>query len=112
MTDYQRFATGSSDWCADGQPVGGQANTAYQDAERLFNYYLHNMFETYRKLGLDPNLVTRAQTPATTDPATRRAEIEAELEILRGRVPTPKGYVADPGRIKKLMQELGQLNET
>lgn len=48
--------------------------------------------------------------PKPVDPARRKAEIEAELDIIRGRKPTPKGYVVDPLRAKKLMIELKQLS--
>lgn len=50
-----------------------------------------------------------AAAPRPVDRAARKAEIEAELDIIRGRVPTPKGYTVDPLRAKKLMQELKQL---
>lgn len=50
-----------------------------------------------------------AAAPKPVDRAARKAEIEAELDIIRGRVPTPKGYTVDPLRAKKLMQELKQL---
>lgn len=46
--------------------------------------------------------------PAPTIPATK-AEIEAELDIIRGRVPTPKGYKVDKGRTKLLMTRLKEL---
>lgn len=47
--------------------------------------------------------------PKPMDPVARRKEIETELDIIRGRVPTPKGYTINPLRVKKLMQELKQL---
>jgi|SRR5882724_1067017 len=50
-----------------------------------------------------------AQTSKPVDPIKRRAEINTELDIIRGRIPTPKDYKIDPLRVKKLMQELKQL---
>lgn len=53
----------------------------------------------------------RERIPAKPDPVKRKADIETELDIIRGRVPTPPGYIVDPLRTKKLMQELKALNE-
>lgn len=36
-------------------------------------------------------------------------QIEQELDIIRGRVPTPQGYVVNIGRAKELMIELKRL---
>lgn len=43
------------------------------------------------------------------DPEYRRREIEYELDIIRGRVPTPPGYQVDTSKVKDLMAELKQL---
>jgi len=43
------------------------------------------------------------------DVIDRISEINAELDILRGRVPTPKGYNIDINRAKELMTELKEL---
>lgn len=45
------------------------------------------------------------------DPALRIKEINRELDIIRGRVATPKGYNVDPLRAKRLMAELKQLQK-
>jgi hypothetical protein len=45
----------------------------------------------------------------TVDPKVRRAEIERELDIIRGVSPTPKGYKVDPRKAKALMIELKEL---
>lgn len=47
--------------------------------------------------------------PKPKSPAQRKLEIERELDIIRGRVPTPKGYKIDPRKIKSLMQEYRSL---
>jgi hypothetical protein len=41
---------------------------------------------------------------------TRVKQINEELDILRGRVPTPPNYKVDPLRAKALMKELKQLS--
>lgn len=41
--------------------------------------------------------------------AKRIREINEELDIMRGIVPTPKGYTVDLGRAKILMKELREL---
>lgn len=46
--------------------------------------------------------------------ATVKDEVDAinqELDIYRGVVPTPKGYRADPARVKQLMQRLAELTK-
>lgn len=43
------------------------------------------------------------------DPIKRRKQINDELDIIRGVIPTPKGYTIDPRRAKALMVELKQL---
>lgn len=40
---------------------------------------------------------------------TRIKQINTELDIIRGRVPTPPNYRIDPLRVKALMKELNQL---
>lgn len=47
--------------------------------------------------------------PIATDPKARRDQINKELDIVRGVVPTPKGYKVDPLRAKALMAELKKL---
>lgn len=47
----------------------------------------------------------------TTDNQKRMIEINSELDILRGVVPTPKGYHVDINRAKELMTELKKLIE-
>jgi hypothetical protein len=43
------------------------------------------------------------------DPKTRIAEIDKELDIIRGRIPTPKGYKIDARKAKALMAERAEL---
>ena len=46
-----------------------------------------------------------------SDLVDRINKINAELDILRGRVPTPKGYKIDINRAKELMAELKELTK-
>jgi hypothetical protein len=39
----------------------------------------------------------------------RYTEIEKELDILRGRIPTPPGYIIDKSKAKSLMAELKKI---
>ena len=50
-----------------------------------------------------------AQKPKPIDKDRRRAEIQRELDIIRGILPTPAGYTVDPDNIKRLMTELRNL---
>lgn len=84
--------------------LGGRPGPGYQQAKAA----------TKRWPSIDAMMADLAKQkaaakPKPVDPVARRAEIEAELDIIRGRVPTPKGYKVDPLRAKKLMQELNQL---
>ena len=46
----------------------------------------------------------------STDPKVKRIkEINDELDILRGRVATPRGYIVNPERVKSLISELKEL---
>lgn len=98
-------------WEADGRPVAnGQPLTRPQTQS---TYKTHppkwsNLAEMNAYIKAHPP----AAKPRTRSPETRRAEIEHELDIIRGRIPTPKGYSIDPGRIKELVQELKQLPTT
>lgn len=47
--------------------------------------------------------------PKPVSPEQRIKDIEAELDIYRGRVPTPKGFKSDPSKVKALMAELKKL---
>lgn len=50
-----------------------------------------------------------ARKPKPVDKPTRIAEIEHELDICRGIIPTPKGYKVDTSKVKSLVAELKQL---
>lgn len=50
-------------------------------------------------------------TAQPIDKTTRIQQINAELDIIRGRVPTPPSYKINAGRIKQLMTELKQLTQ-
>jgi hypothetical protein len=52
----------------------------------------------------------RAQANVATDPVARKKQINDELDIIRGVVPTPPRYKVDPLRAKALMTELKQLS--
>lgn len=60
------------------------------------------------------DLAKLPKTPAKPkiDKPTRITQIEKELDIIRGRVPTPAGYKVDAGKVKGLMTELRQLRST
>jgi hypothetical protein len=51
----------------------------------------------------------QAKKAKPVDKKQRRAQIERELDIIRGVVPTPTGYRVEPGKIKALMKELNNL---
>lgn len=50
-----------------------------------------------------------ANKPKPVDKPTRIKEIEAELDIIRGRVPTPKGYTINKSKVRSLLIELKEL---
>lgn len=55
---------------------------------------------------------TYTSHPKRTETLTKEQrirQIERELDILRGRIPTPKGYKVDKQRSKGLMKELREL---
>jgi hypothetical protein len=94
----------ASDWKVNGQGIGSQHiggggyNThppRFSSIEEL-NQALHKQ------------KVVRPATPKVS-PEVRKKEIEDELDIIRGVVPTPRGYKVNPLRIKQLMAELSQL---
>lgn len=47
--------------------------------------------------------------PKRKSPAERIKEIEHELQIIKGQVPTPKGYTITPAKAKELIKELREL---
>lgn len=47
-----------------------------------------------------------AARPKPVDKAARLQEIEHELDIIRGVVPTPRGYTIDKAKIRGLIKEL------
>lgn len=57
----------------------------------------------------DLNKLPKTPKAKPIDKATRIQEIETELDIIRGRVPTPKGYKVDASKVKSLMIELREL---
>lgn len=74
---------------------------------------LHNMrqqaeaqFAQYRTTNFHFAPPKPSSPPRAIDKAARRKEIEAELDIVRGIVPTPKGYKVDQRHIKAIMIEL------
>lgn len=82
-----------------GQGLGGQTTSAPPK--------WNNIEEMNRYIKAHP---PKAR-PKPKSPEVRRAEIERELDIIRGRIPTPKGFKVDAGKVKRLMTELRQLNE-
>lgn len=84
----------------------GQQNQ--QQHQQVHGEWYHvNVDEYLRSMDMPSRPV--ATMPVDTE--TRKREINSELDIIRGRVPTPKGYTVNPGRVKDLMAELKQLNE-
>lgn len=52
-----------------------------------------------------------AYKPRIKDPATRIVEIDRELDIIRGVIPTPKGYSTDVHKVKTLLAERAELKK-
>lgn len=79
----------------------------------VFNY--EHLQGTSFRIGVSsklfPTTSTQSVSSSTSESKTRIAAIEHELDIIRGRIPTPKGYVVNPLRIKELMTELKQLHQ-
>ena len=51
----------------------------------------------------------KKQVKTKVDPQQRIRDIESELDIIRGTVPTPTGYTVDRSRVKSLVKEPEQL---
>jgi hypothetical protein len=64
-----------------------------------------SFFDTFRTVAAAAPI---KKTPVTKE--TRIKQINEELDIIRGRVPTPKNYTVNPLRAKALMAELKQLS--
>ena len=60
---------------------------------------------------LDEQRREQAKKAAATkvDPKQRMKEIEDELDIIRGVVPTPAGYTVDRRNVRRLVRELQEL---
>jgi hypothetical protein len=52
---------------------------------------------------------TKKAAEAKVDRVERMRDIETELDIIRGVVPTPAGYTADRSKVRSLVRELEQL---
>jgi hypothetical protein len=95
----------SGDWTAsDGRTTYTFTNEEFQSSFNAYGFN-QNILETVERSTAAFNELLAKQP----SPVNRRQEIERELDIIRGRVPTPKGYRVDSLRVKRLMQELKQL---
>lgn len=93
-------------WEANGQRLGGLGNQL--GGQGFFNQAppkWSNLAEMNAYIKAHP---PKAK-PKPIDKATRIRQIEEELDIIRGRVPTPKGYKVDATKVKDLMIELRKL---
>lgn len=104
LEELQQLLSGN--WSVNGQQIGGNGYNTHPPRWQS----LEQMNAALSKQRAAKPSPPRPNT--NVDPVTRRAEIEAELDIIRGRTPTPKGYRVDAGKIKALMTELAQLPKT
>lgn len=92
----------------------GSVHTLYEShmmsARQSEEYFVAWLLEILNKRELDQTETVLLE-PDTTPSYKRLKEINDELDIIRGRVPTPKGYKVDLGRTKALMAELKKLLE-
>lgn len=90
-------------------PLGGRAKQP-QDPPNQYNGYWRNLADMNRDLAARREQVRKGRPikPAV-NADVRRKQIHDELDIIRGRVPTPAGYKVDPLRVKELMRELKSL---
>jgi hypothetical protein len=95
-----------------------QLNQAYQQRANNIRNQLGGQGQ-YGQLGgglqgllnKHPGIAQPARKPLLQDPKARMAEINKELDIIRGVVPTPKGYKVDARKVKALMTELSELEK-
>lgn len=90
---------------ADGQHIGSQyGKLGGQGTAPRWN----NIAEMNAALGAQQQ-ARQAYKPKPIDKPTRIKQIEQELDIIRGIVPTPKGYKIDKSNIRALVKELAEL---
>lgn len=93
--------------------VSGQPRTSTQPGAS-FNTHppkWSNIAEMNAALAAKKKAQANRAPPKPIDKAARIKTIEDELDIIRGRVPTPKGFKVDASRVKDLMLELKQLQK-
>lgn len=94
-------------------------NQAFNNTRQAQQQHLNHLNNLYARqigkqlaspdLALQRLLKTKPLPQLPANPVTRIAEIDAELDIIRGRVSTPKGYKIDPRKAKALMNERTEL---
>lgn len=95
-----------ADWeASDGKTTYSFTNEEFRSAFNSRSFYE----ELLGIIKESDTLLKQIIDQPSLDPVARKAEIEHELDIIRGRIPTPYGYKIYPLRIKKLMIELKQL---
>jgi hypothetical protein len=103
--------------------MGAQNSSAYsayqQQLHQLNNQYYAQQNAFQNQLGTlgglrgirGAGLAYKPPKPLPPDPKVRIAEIDKELDIIRGIIPTPKGYKIDPRKAKALMVERAELEK-
>lgn len=98
-----------ADWeASDGKTTYSFTNEEFRSAFNSRSFYEELLGIIKESDTLLKQIIQIIDQPSL-DPVARKAEIEHELDIIRGRISTPYGYKIDPLRIKKLMIELKQL---
>lgn len=68
-----------------------------------------NFSSAFEELLTEANKYSNRPFAKPIDPTVRLKEIDHELDIIRGRVETPKGYSITPDKVKILLAERKQL---
>lgn len=97
-------------WQVNNPPPIDRSQAFYDEQQANFRVFGDESWSTGRGPHIARGIITDSP-PRPPDPNVRIQKIETELDIIRGRVPTPKGYRVNAGRIKELMTELRQLRK-
>lgn len=99
MSFNQRWGNGSTNdpfddgWLHASTFTFSMLSDTMDDLNRLLNEKMPDAFN---------NRITHVEP---IDPAVRLKQIDHELDIIKGRVSTPKGYKTSPGIVKSLIAE-------
>lgn len=88
-----------------------QASNRTKQNQNWFNPF-ESVFGQYQYTFSGGAAQTRRPAQPIVNPDVRRREIEHELEIIKGIIPTPKGYTITTSKAKALVVELRELNKT